>query len=98
WLGKTWTGTPDQDKKLREDFDLVARWAEEHHRPIFLGEFGAYGKADMDSRSRWTAAVVEAARARGFSYAYWEFGAGFGAFDRETHTWHEPLKKALLAK
>ena len=63
---------------------------------VFLGEFGAYEKADMTSRAKWTAAVVKEAESRGFSWAYWEFGAGFGAYDRQAKTWREPLMKALI--
>ena len=62
---------------LRKDLDAAAKWAKEHKRPVFLGEFGAYQKADMDSRARWTRAVVSEAEARGFSWAYWEFCATY---------------------
>jgi hypothetical protein len=30
-------------------------------------------------------------------FAYWEFGAGFGAYDRDSGKWRESLKNALLA-
>jgi endoglucanase len=33
---------------------------------------------------------------RGFSWAYWEFGAGFGIYDREEKAWREGLLNALL--
>ena len=33
----------------------------EHRRPIYLGEFGAYSKADLASRARWTAFVAQQA-------------------------------------
>jgi endoglucanase len=34
----------------------------------------------MDDRVAWTAFVRQEAERRGFSWAYWEFDAGFGAF------------------
>ena len=40
---------------VMEQFDRAAAWAKKHDRPVFLGEFGAYDKADMDSRARYTA-------------------------------------------
>jgi endoglucanase len=98
WLGTTWTATPEQRKRLAADFDKAAAWSQTHRRPIFLGEFGAYSRADMDSRARWTRAVVEAARDRGFSTAYWEFGSGFGAYDRASRSWNAPLLDALTAR
>jgi endoglucanase len=40
---------------------------------------------------------VREAEKRGFSWAYWEFGSGFGAYDREKKEWRQPLLKALMA-
>jgi endoglucanase len=94
--GLKWEGTEAELKELRKSFDQAAEWGKTNNRPIFLGEFGAYEKADMGSRARWTAAVVKEAEARGFSWAYWEFAAGFGAYDRQKKAWREPLLKALL--
>ena len=78
------------------DLDRAAKWSAEQSRPIYLGEFGAYYKADMDSRHTWTDYVARAAEKRGFSWAYWEFGAGFGVYDREAKAWVEPIRQALL--
>lgn len=96
WLGTEWRGTEFELGAIRRDFDTVARWAEQHDRPVYLGEFGAYSKADMESRVAWTAAVVREAEARGFAWAYWEFGAGFGVYDRARNAWREELMQALL--
>jgi endoglucanase len=96
--GVTWVGNEAQTAALRKDFDAAAQWAKENHRPIYLGEFGSYSKADMDSRAGWTRAVVHEAEARGFSWAYWEFGSGFGAYDRDKKQWRQPLLDALMQK
>jgi endoglucanase len=96
WLGTKWQGTDDEAQAIERDFDRVAQWAKADDRPIFLGEFGAYSQADDDSRRRWTAAVTRAAQARGFSWAYWEFGSGFGAYDREASGWRPFLLEALI--
>jgi endoglucanase len=96
--GKTLVPFDDQTTALREKFDEAAEWSAKHHRPIFLGEFGAYGKADMDSRVLWTTFVRSEAEKRGFSWAYWEFGAGFGIYDREAKVWREGLLAVLLAR
>jgi endoglucanase len=96
--GVTWEGTAAQRAELRKAFDATAKWAKENQRPIFLGEFGAYSKADMASRARWTHAVVREAEARGFSWAYWEFASGFGAYDKDKKQWREPLLTALMGK
>ncbi len=77
-------------------FDMVQEWSEAHGVPVWLGEFGAYSTADMASRARWTATVRREAEARGIPWAYWEFGAGFGVYDREAGAWREPLLEALI--
>ena len=96
WLGTTWTGTPSQQKAIEADFDYAAAWGEQNERPIYLGEFGAYNRADMASRALWTATVARQAELRGFSWGYWEFCSGFGVYDRVRQTWVEPLRQALL--
>lgn len=96
WLGTTWEGAPAQQRAITDAFDRAAAWAAAHDRPLFMGEFGAYSRADMESRARWTAFVARAAEERGFSWAYWEFGSGFGAYDLARGDWFEPLRNALM--
>lgn len=95
WLGTEW-GSEDDKAAVRRDIEQAAAWAKLHDRPLFFGEFGAYSKADMESRVRWTTFVRSEAERLGMSWAYWEFGSGFGAFDPQTNQWREPLKQALL--
>jgi endoglucanase len=96
--GIKWEATEAELNAIRKSFDQAADWGKKNNRPVFLGEFGAYEKADTDSRAKWTAAVAREAEARGFSWAYWEFAAGFGAYDRAKKAWREPLLRALVPK
>jgi endoglucanase len=98
WKGTTWKGTEEQRKALAKDFDKAAAWGKKHNRPIYLGEFGAFSGADMDSRATWTQAVRQEAQKHGFGFAYWEFCSGFGAYDSKGKSWREPLLKALVEK
>lgn len=95
WLGRTWGGAADEDA-VRADLAEVAAWGRERRLPLFIGEFGAFSAADMASRARWTAFVRAEAERLGMSWAYWEFGTDFGAFDLERAAWREPLRRALL--
>ncbi len=95
WLGTTWGSESDRDA-VRDDLRKVAQWAEEHGRPVFVGEFGAYHAADLQARSRWTGAVRAELERTGMSWAYWEFGTDFGAFDTGRDAWRVPLRQALL--
>ncbi len=96
WRGKTWAGTESEREALRLDFEKAAAWAKGHDRPLFLGEFGAYSAADLDSRATWTFAVARVAERLGISWAYWEFAAGFGAYDPALDAWRPALLKALI--
>jgi endoglucanase len=96
WLGTSWTGTPAQVSGIERDFDRAAAWAAQNGRPVFLGEFGAYERAEPAWRALWTAAVARAAEARGFTWSYWEFCAGFGVYDPEADLWRYELLQSLI--
>jgi endoglucanase len=98
WLGTTWSGTPEQQQAVTREFDRALQWAVAHRRPMYLGEFGVFEKADLESRARWTRFVADAATQRKFGFAYWEFCSGFGAYNAETGEWVKPLQEALLPK
>ncbi len=96
WKGTKWAGTDAEREAIRRDFERAAAWAKAQGRPLFLGEFGAYSSADLESRETWTFAVAREAERLGISWSYWEFGSGFGAYDPMTESWHPSLLKALV--
>jgi endoglucanase len=96
WLGTTWEGTEMEQRMLRGDLDMAVALAESKGWQLFMGEFGSYSRVDLDSRVRWTRFLVQEAEARGIAWAYWEFGAGFGIYDREAGVWREELLRALI--
>jgi endoglucanase len=96
WLGTAWQGSEAERSEIKSHFEHVAMWAEKEQRPVYLGEFGAYQRAGLADRSRWTAAVARTAESLGFSWAYWEFGSGFGAYDPKRQAWNEPIREALV--
>jgi len=96
WLGTTWEGTPQEQQAIQTDLEKAVIWGERHHRPVFLGEFGAYSAADMASRGRWTAYIARQAETHGISWGYWEFCAGFGLYDPQAGEWRTPLLRALI--
>jgi endoglucanase len=96
WPGTKWTGTPEEKKLMTDIFDFGAAWGKEHNRPINLGEFGVYEKADMDSRIAWTRFICDTAVERGMSIHYWEFCAVFGLYDPQKKEWRKPLLDALV--
>jgi endoglucanase len=94
--GVQWTGSDQERQRIDQDFARAQQWAAAHDRPVLLGEFGAYDKAPMDSRARYTAAVARAAERLGWSWAYWQFDSDFVVYDIEKDAWVEPIRKALI--
>ena len=94
--GVLWTGSDKERRRIELDFAKAQQWAVTHDRPIHLGEFGAYDKADMDSRARYTAGVARTAEGLGWSWAYWQFDSDFIVYDVAKDAWVEPLLRALI--
>jgi endoglucanase len=94
--GVVWEGTDEERGRVEHDFVKVQRWGRARDRPILLGEFGAYDKAPMDSRARYTAFVARTAEALGWSWAYWQFDSDFVVYDIDNDAWVGPIRKALV--
>ena len=95
-FGLTWVSSETEIQRLRQDFNGVNTWSAENNRPIYLGEFGAYDKADMESRVRYTHAVSREAERLGWSWGYWQFDSDFIVYDIPQDRWIEPLRDALI--
>ena len=87
---------PAGPEPVLRELDQAVAYGKELGCPLWLGEFGAYRRADMESRVNWTAFVREEAEKRGLPWAYWEFGAGFGIYDKDDEAWREELLRALI--
>ncbi|MFM9016796.1 MAG: glycoside hydrolase family 5 protein [Verrucomicrobiota bacterium] len=97
FIGTRWTGTDAEKEALRRTFGLATAWSKAEGRPVFLGEFGAYGKhASTEDRARWTAFMAGTARELGIPFAYWEYQAGFGIWDPAARRWRQELLAALM--
>jgi endoglucanase len=95
-LGVVWSGTPEEQRAVSDFLGRAQTWAKAHNRPIYLGEFGAYDRAEMASRARYTAFVARQAEAFGWSWAYWQFDSDFILYDIPGNAWVEPLLGALI--
>ena len=96
WLGRTWTGSFREKRMIELELDRAVKWAQENKRLLYLGEFGAYERADMESRIRWTSFVAREAAQRNIPWAYWEFNSGFGVYDPIRNQWRDELLQALI--
>ncbi len=93
-LGAPW-GAPEERDQLREHMNTAGAWAAENRTPVFLGEFGAFHKANAVDRAAWTQAMREGAEANGMGWCYFDYAAGFDAFDREQQRWLPEIVAAL---
>lgn len=87
-----------QINNLTYPLSEAQEWAKDTRYPIYVGEFGAYNKADESSREHYTRLMRDEAEARGMSWAYWEFGSSFGVYDPARSAFRPGLLKALLGK
>jgi endoglucanase len=96
--GVVWTGTDEEKAMIETKLKVAADWSVANDRPIYLGEFGAYDKGDMDSRARYTAFVARTAEKLSFSWGYWQFDSDFVVYDIDKDAWVEPILNALVDK
>jgi endoglucanase len=87
---------PSGPNTIRIEFDRASAYAQSTGRRVYLGEFGAIDKADMDSRVRFLTNVREEAERRNIAWCYWDDGGAFKLMNVKDKTWVEPLRKALL--
>lgn len=102
WVGRTdslgvqWLGTEDEKQAILDDFGKAQTWSKKHKRPLFLGEFGVYDKADMDSRTRYLSFIINTIESFGWSWAYWQFDSDFIVYDIDNDHWIEPVLNTLI--
>ena len=87
-----------QAAEMTAPLDVAKSWSAATRYPVFVGEFGAYSKADSASRVDFDRTMRQAMESRGMSWAYWEFASGFGVYDPTTRTFHQGLLDSLLGQ
>lgn len=77
---------PSSSRAFQGLVDQAREWSEYYGRPIHIGEFGCFTKADPVSRAHYYRALRESAEKAGFGWAIWDWKAGF-------HYWNEKTGK-----
>lgn len=96
WLGTKWNDTAVDRDALKSEIQAVVNFSKNNNVPVHMGEFGAFDRADMASRVRWTTFLARYFESLGFSWAYWEWSAGFGIFRPADNSYNQALADALL--
>lgn len=86
-----------QRAEMLAPLDTALAWSNARRYPVFVGEFGAFGKAAEASRVEFNRTMRDAMEARGMSWTYWEFAAGFGVYDPVSQRFRQSLLDSLLA-
>ncbi len=94
--GVLWNSLPEERDAINEDFNVVHEWSEKNNRPVYLGEFGAYDSADIQSRVLWYDFVSRTAEQMGFSWTVWQFDSDFIVYDIDNNQWNVPIIRALI--
>jgi len=97
WLGTKWTGDYFEKIAVISEMEVISDFSKKNNVPIFIGEFGSYEKADIKSRQLWTAFCARTFERFNFSWAYWEFCSGFGAYDSSLNRWREEIASSLIS-
>jgi endoglucanase len=87
-----------QAGEMTAPLEVAKTWAAAKHYPMFVGEFGAYSKGDEASRIDFNRTMREGMEARGMSWTYWEFAAGFGVYDPVSLSFRPGLLASLLGR
>ncbi len=83
---------------LFESLNTVVNWSEEHHVPVFCGEWGAYKQyAPVSDRCRYLADVYRMLEQLQIPNAMWEWNGGFSFFEGtpEPENLSPCMKKAM---
>ncbi len=96
WLGTKWEDLEMERNQVESEFSYLKTFQKQANIPVNIGEFGAYSKADITSRNKWTTFLARWFEQQGYSWAYWEFSAGFGIYDPATTTYKQSLVDALI--
>jgi len=77
---------------------LAHDWSTSYGRPIHMGEFGAYVRADAESRSRFCSAFRKTLDQNGIGWAIWDWKAGFKYWDDAARQPAPGMHEALFGK
>ena len=79
---------PSSARAFTERLKYVRAWSDFYGRPIHLGEFGAYTKADAQSRANFYAAFRRTAEELKIGWCIWDWNANF-------HYWNAVENRAV---
>lgn len=102
WIGRYNTQpaekNPSSAAAFTDKLKLAHAWSEHYGRPVHVGEFGCYTRADPESRARFYAAFRRACDNNQIGWAIWDWSAGFRYWDKEPNAPMPGMREALFGK
>jgi endoglucanase len=100
WIQRYNTLPADQNPSSPIAFEgslkYCRQWSDYYGRPIHLGEFGAYTKADPASRAHFYAAIRRAMDENKIGWAIWDWSSGFHYWDKKNNRPVAGMHEALF--
>lgn len=86
-----------QTQTINYELNQAHLWSIYTGYPIYLGEFGSYKLADIESRANFARLIRSKSESLNIPWAYWDFSSdSFGLFDTKSNTWNPRLFDALI--
>lgn len=80
---------PSSPLAFSGELKLAHEWSDYYGRPVHVGEFGAFVRADPESRVRFYAAFRRTCEQDSLGWAMWDWSANFRYWDRRAN---QPVK------
>lgn len=89
-------GEDSRAEKMFKDLKAARDWSIKNKVPIFVGEFGSFGKfATPEDRCRYAEVVYSSFAKLQIPNAWWEWDGGFNMFDSGTTKISDCMRKAI---
>jgi len=89
---------PSSPSAFTDKLKYIAAWSDYYGRPIHLGEFGAFTKADEQSRANFYSAFRRAAEQNKIGWCIWDWSAGFRYWDKDNNRAMPGMHEALFGQ
>ena len=89
---------PSSALAFTDKFKYLQIWSDYYGRPVHLGEFGAFTKADAQSRANFYSAFRRTAEKLQLGWCLWDWSAGFRYWDPENHRPMPGMHEALFGQ
>jgi endoglucanase len=87
---------PSSPLAFQGTIDQAKEWSEYFGRPIHIGEFGCFTKADPVSRANYYRSFRESAEKAGIGWNMWDWKAGFHYWNDKTGKPEPGMREALF--